>query len=113
MAGGPEPNGGGTGTDAIKLHMNSIAEKLGAKSGSQLAVAAGASLQLVKGQDTFTRAELLAEMKVATKYYKQTMLSNLTSTINTLLSSKMNQNANDKYSLKAEVLASLNAQLAQ
>lgn len=105
--------GVGASGEKINLHMNSIAEKLGTKSGTDLAVAAAASLQLVKDHETFSRADLLSEMKLATKYYKQSMNSNLTKSINTLLSNKMNQNSNDKYSLKADVLLNLRKQLDQ
>lgn len=97
---------------APKLHVNSIAEKLSAKSGSDVARAAAASLQLVDGKDKFTRAELLARMKEATKYYKESMSSNLTKALETLLNGKFNQIGSDVYALSAAEHTALSSILA-
>ena len=96
-----------------KLHINSVAAKLGGGSGSQLAVAAAAHLQLMEGKESFSRAELLKTMQAATLYYKKTMSNNLTASISTLVGDKFNQLGQDKYSLNSGVHGQLEAQLAQ
>lgn len=97
---------------SLKLHINSIAEKLAAKSGSDVARAAAASLQLVDGKEKFTRSELLSRMKEATKYYKDSMSSNLTKAIESLLNGKFNQIGADVYSLTAAEYSALGNILA-
>ncbi|MHA7816860.1 MAG: hypothetical protein ACX93N_10320 [Pseudohaliea sp.] len=51
--------------DAKKLHMSTstIAQRLGAKKGPDLILAACAHLLFVKGHDSFTRKNILAEMQ--------------------------------------------------
>jgi hypothetical protein len=95
-----------------KLHITSIAAKLDVKTGADLAVAAAAQLQLMDGKDSFTRQELLATMKQATKYYKASMSANLTSIISSLIPKKLNQLATDTYSLTADAHSALEAALA-
>jgi len=95
-----------------KLHVNSIASKLKAKTGSEVALAAAASLQLMEGKETFTRAELLATMKKATMHYKDPMSGNLSSILKALIGSKLNQIGEGVYSLSANAYHELGAQLA-
>ena len=95
-----------------KLHVNSVAKKLGAKSGPDLALAAAASLQVFQGMDDFSRADLLNEMKKATQYYKTSMTKNLSSIISSLLGDSFNQIGDVKYSLTAGALYKLTANLA-
>jgi hypothetical protein len=118
----PAPDGGATGGGAptsasgggggLKLHVNSIAGKINAKTGADVAVAAAAYLQLVQDKDTFSRSELVAAMKSATKFYNKNYLSNLTKILNGLVGSKFNQTGTDQYSLTQAEHASLETTLA-
>jgi len=107
--GAPTPASGGSG---LKLHVNSIAGKINAKTGADVAVAAAAYLQLVQDKDTFSRSELVAAMKSATKFYNKNYLSNLTKILNGLVGSKFNQTGTDQYSLTQAEHASLETTLA-
>jgi hypothetical protein len=111
--GGENGPSSGAGDPAINLHPNTIASRLGVSSGPDLALAAAAYLQLSLGKPSFTRKELLDEMKSATTYYKQTMSGNLTSIIEThIKASKFNQIGQNVYSLHATELQSLREKLA-
>lgn len=92
---------------------NSISAKLGAKTGTELALAAAARLVLGMGQEQFTRKQLLQEMQNGTQYYKSSYGSNLSKTLKTLVGDhKFIERAKDTYALKADVVASLEARLA-
>jgi len=92
---------------------NSIAAKTGAKSGTELAIAAAARLVLGRKLEQFTRKQLLEEMKNATQYYKSSFGSNLSTSLKTLVGDhKFIERAKDTYALKADVVQSLEAQLA-
>lgn len=97
---------------AQKLHVNSVAQTLQAKSGSEVAVAAAATLQICEGKQTFTRNELLNTMKKATMHYNANMSSNLTKILGTLVGSKFDQIGDGVYSLKSDEHQKLAAQLA-
>jgi hypothetical protein len=95
-----------------KLHVNSVATNMRAKTGPELALAAAASLQIMEGKPTFTRQELLDVMKSATLHYKENMSGNLTSIIKSLVGPKFNQIGNGVYSLTADAHQQLATQLA-
>lgn len=95
-----------------KLHINSIASKLQAKTGAALAVAAAASLQIFEQKETFTRTELLDAMKKATMHSKDNMSGNLTSIIKSLLGPKFNQISDGVYSLTHDTYQELASKLA-
>jgi hypothetical protein len=78
-AGGKPPTGAQT------LTTKSIATKLSAKSGSDVAEAAVAHLAIIKGMATFKRSDINDAMKSAAGIYKSTMTSNLSAIIQTLL----------------------------
>lgn len=93
-----------TDTSKQKLQMttNTIAAKLNAKKGGDLIIAACAHLALVKGADKYTRSNILAEMKLATNYYKTTMNKNLSASLKTLVKqNKLLETATDTYALQA------------
>jgi len=93
-----------TDTSKQKLQMttNTIAAKLNVKKDSDLLLAACAHLALVKGADTYTRSNILAEMKLATNYYKSTMTKNLSATFKGLVKQgKILETATDTYALHA------------
>jgi len=100
-------NGGGP-----KLHVNSVAQRLKAKTGPEVAVAAAATLQICEGKRTFSRTELLEMMKKASLHYSATMSSNLTKILGTLVGSKFNQISDGVYSLTSEEHQKLVGQLA-
>lgn len=95
-----------------KLHVNSVAQKLKAKTGPEVAVAAAATLQIFDGKDKFTRTELLETMKKATMHYSASMSGNLTKILAQLVGSKFNQLSDGVYSLSAEEHGKLVSQLA-
>lgn len=95
-----------------KLHINSVAQKLKAKTGPEVAVAAAATLQIFDGKDKFTRTELLEMMKKATMHYSASMSGNLTKILAQLVGSKFNQLSDGVYSLSAEEHGKLVSQLA-
>lgn len=103
----PAPNGVGQ-----KLHVNSIAKKLAAKTGPQVAEAAAAALQIYDGKQTFTRSELLDSMKKATMHYKDSMTGNLTKILDTLVGTRFNQVSDGVYSLSADAYSDLETKLA-
>lgn len=87
----------------LELTTNTIATKLNVTSGSELALAACAHLCFVKGADTFKRANILAEMKLASNYYKQTYSNNLSKALQTLVKTgKLLETAQDTYALVAK-----------
>jgi hypothetical protein len=105
--------GGASKTEAAqRLHVTSIAAKLGVKTAADLARAAAAHLQLTEGKETFTRQELLLAMKKAPKFYKANMSKNLSSIITSLIPDTLNQIGEDVYSLTAAGHAELETVLA-
>lgn len=98
--------------NGTKLHINSVAQKLKAKSGSEVALAAAATLQIMEGKQTFSRNELLDAMKKATMHYNTNMSSNLTKILGSLVGSKFNQVSDGVYSLTSEEYQKLSGQLA-
>ena len=104
----------GTGKGKITGTTNTLASKLGCESGPALILAAATRLTLVLGKSSFTRKELLNEMKSASTYYKKSYASNLTQNLNTLIkSNKLNESAKDTYSLAAKTRAGLEKKLSE
>ena len=97
---------------SLDMTTNTIAARLGASSGQDLLVAAAAHLTLVKGGDTFTRAELSAEMKGATGYFKESYAKNLTSYIQgAIKADKIMGRSNGSYALSGSLSESLRSRL--
>ena len=81
---------------------NTVAQIISVKTGSDLALAAVARVNIVKGQPTVPRSEILDEMKQATTYYKDTYAGNLSSYLDTLVKNKkINLVARATYALAA------------
>ena len=94
------------------MTTNTIASKLSVKTGNDLVIAACAHLTFVKGADTFTRSNILAEMKLASNYYKATMRKNLSNILKTLINqNKLLETAKDTYALEASLKTQLGSQL--
>jgi hypothetical protein len=73
------PDGG------YNFSTTTIGAKLGVKTGSDLVVCAMAHLEFVQRKTSSSRAQILAEMRNAKSYFKQTMASNLSGSIDALL----------------------------
>jgi hypothetical protein len=96
-----------------QLSTNTIAQKLGAKSGGDLVRAAAARLGIALGKATFTRKELHDEMKTATSYYKKSMANNLDKYIKAVVDSgTLHLQADGLYSLSASGKTALEQKLA-
>lgn len=107
--GGTEINGGTLGD----LSTNSIAAKLGCDSGSDLVMAAAARLGIALGKSTFTRQELISEMKSAPSYFKETYVSgNLTNYLKRLSKKQLNVVSKDVFSLAEAERQTLETRLA-
>lgn len=99
---------------ASALTTNTIATKLGASTATDLAIAASARLILFDGRETFTRDELLKEMKAAPTFYKATMSNNLSSTLKTLTKAdRLRLVAADTFSLSSQEKQQLESKLAE
>lgn len=87
----------------LQMTTNTIATKINSKSGGDLAIAACAHLALVKGQDSFKRANILGEMKLATNFYKKTFSNNLSASLKTLVkANKLLETSEDTYALDSK-----------
>jgi hypothetical protein len=96
----------------LQMTTNTIASKLSVKTGNDLVIASCAHLTFVKGADTFTRGNILAEMKLASNYFKATMRKNLSSSLKTLINQgKILETAKDTYALDAALKIQLGTQL--
>jgi len=87
---------------AVAGTTGAIASRLSSKSGTDLVIAAAAHLALVKGLASFTRQQLLEEMRTATAYYKKSYTNNLSRYLQTLLKAgDLFESAKDTYALSA------------
>lgn len=89
-AGGPHSAGGAASTNPPPtprhgVTVRTIAARLRVDSGSELLLAAAASLAIFKGASHFSRQELHDEMKEAAGFYKTSYGSNLSNYIDTLM----------------------------
>lgn len=92
-------------TSKHKLEMttNTISARLNVDSGADLVMAACAHLSLVKGYDTFTRKNILAEMQTASNYYTRSRGKNLSPSLKSLIKdNKLIERSADTYALAAE-----------
>lgn len=77
-----------------------IATRMKAKSGTDLARAAATHLVIVEGRETFSRQELLTEMKTASGHYNENMRKNLSNSLKTLMGRNvLNETAPETYAL--------------
>jgi hypothetical protein len=101
-----------TSKQTLQMTTNTIAAKMNAKKGTELILAACGHLALVKGASTYTRSNILAEMKLATNFYKQTMTKNLSSSLKTLVKqNKLLETATDTYALDASAKTAIESTL--
>ncbi|WP_440068573.1 hypothetical protein [Tenacibaculum discolor] len=91
----------------------SVAAKLSVKSGSELLIAAAARLTFGLAKSTFTRKEVLTEMKSATSYYKTSYGANLTKYLSSAVKDgKFLETSKGVYAIQATVSTSLKSRLA-
>lgn len=91
-----------------------IAAKLGCDNGPALISAAAARFTIGAGQETFTRAELVEEMKTASAYFNKNYVGNLSKYLSNMVKSgKLMEVAKDTYSLPAAERVALEQKLAQ
>tara|TARA_B100000787_G_C16160749_1_gene281262 strand:+ start:85 stop:567 length:483 start_codon:yes stop_codon:yes gene_type:complete len=101
-----------TSKQKLQLTTNTIAAKLNAKKAGDLILAACGHLALVKGVGTYTRSNILAEMKLATNYYKGTMIKNLSGSLKALVKqNKLLETATDTYALDANTKTTIESTL--
>ena len=72
----------------LQLSTATIAARIHISTGNDLALAAAAHLTLVKNMESFSRKELLDEMKTAKSYYKLTYSKNFTAILGALVADK-------------------------
>lgn len=90
-----------------------IAHKMKAKTGAALATAAACKLTFNDSKPTFTRNEILEEMKSAAGIYKGTFSNNLTKILGGLVKEDvLLESKKDHYSLSANAQAKHKTQLA-
>ncbi|UPH72134.1 hypothetical protein LGT41_0004735 [Abyssibius alkaniclasticus] len=83
-----------------KLSTSDFAVKMGAKSGSDLTMAAAASLHHTRGLEDFRRSDILNEMKGAKAFFKASYGSNLSKSLEMLVKTGRLQNPRaDTYAL--------------
>jgi hypothetical protein len=91
-----------------------IAAKLACKSGPDLIIATAAHLTFVEQRDSFTRKEILDDMKTATAYFKKSYVNNLSNYLKNLVKDeKLVEVRKDTYALKAETRKELEQQLVE
>lgn len=109
---GPAKHGAGD-TAAARLSTASIASKLACRGGQDLVLAAGAHLTFSQNAETFTRQQVLAEIKSARAYYKRSYSNNLTKYLDALVrSGRLNEPSAGTYSLAADARKDIEARLA-
>lgn len=97
----------------IDYSVTTFASRLEATTGSDLALAAAASLTFAKGKKTFSRAEIRSEMREASNYFNNNMISNLSASLKRLVSSRrLNETSSGTYALTANEKAQMEKLLA-
>ena len=100
---------------AIDFSMDTIASRMGKNTGRNLVLAASASLTFVKQKPTFSRKDIMEEMKKATSHYKSSLGGgNLTKTLEGLLKKQdLHQVSSGNYALSAAKKAEMENLLAK
>ena len=103
----------GAGRAHKTLSTNTIAHKQQAKTGSDLAKAAAARLGIALNKESFTKKEILAEMRTAKSFYKASFASNIDSYLKTLIGEgTLLLQADDTFALSAGKRAALEQTIA-
>lgn len=107
----PSTNKSANSGEQLDMSTASIMTKIRGNGASDLAVAAAAYLTFVSQRPTFSRTELLEEMKSATSFYTESMSSNLTKTLGRLVKDKFVQKGNGSYAIQNATRTQIEAQL--
>lgn len=92
-----------TALDIATLTTSTVAQKLGVKSGPELALAACIALTIGKGMTSIPRKDILQEMKDATAYYRDSYSGNLSAALKALVTSgQINSIGTETYALSAK-----------
>ena len=104
---------GAAALNGIQGTTATLAAKLGGSSGPDLVMCAAARLTFVLQKGKFHRKELLEEIKSASNYYNSNYAKNLTNLLGSLVKTgKLMEPSKDNYSLSADSLKNIEAQLA-
>lgn len=107
------PQGSSAG-GTINLSMVNISAKLNSKSGQDVATAAAAYLKFVLSKPSFTRDEILENMKKATGYYKASYNNNLTNILGALVKNgTLLESSTNNFSLQVNKETELNGILTR
>jgi hypothetical protein len=99
---------------APAMTVKAIAAKLGGESGGELLYAAVAGLAVIKQKETFSRQEILDEMRLAIGYYKPTYSGNLTAYLEAASKKGLIiETAKDVYAVKDATRTEMEQRLAQ
>jgi len=97
----------------LKLTTQTIASKLHTKTGPDLVMAACAHLAFSKGKQSFTRQEILDDMKSDSSHFKKSYSNNLSSYLESLIKGgKLNGVAKDTYALNDSAAEDLRKRIA-
>jgi hypothetical protein len=110
-----EGSGGSQKTNTVgSLSVSDVAQKLGSSTGPDLVMAAVAKLVLVDKKDTVTRKQILATIRTASAYFKETYSNNLGATLKRLvLDSQLNEAGSNTYGLNVNARKDLVTKLAK
>lgn len=96
----------------LQLTTGTIAGRLRCKTGRDLILAAASHLRLCLEQQSFTRQQILEQMKQEPTYYKGAYSKNLSAYLRTLVSNgKLNEVNKGIYALTPKALTELRAQI--
>ena len=96
------------------LSTSTVAYKLSAQTGADLAIAASAKLLFVDGSEQFSRKDILSEMRQAPAFFKSTYSNNLTRSLEGLLKSdRLRLTGPETYSISANEKERLRTKLAE
>ncbi len=98
----------------VSHSTSTIAIMLGAKSASDLAIAAAAHLTFAQKKERLSRQEILDEMKGATSFFKSSYVNNHSNSLKVLIKAdRLRQLAPDEYGLSQQERKELEKLLAQ
>lgn len=98
----------------LELGIGTIAAKLEAKSGADLALAAAAYLTFAQGKSRISRKEIWEAMQMASGYFKKSAMGggNYSRSLQTLVrSGQLNEVSTDMYTIAAKEAATLRGKL--
>jgi len=100
------------GKDGQQLSTSLIAGKLNCRKGTELIEAAAFFLVGVKQKESFTRDELINEMRAAKAFFKRSYVSNLSNYLKTLAASqRLNELGGDIFSMPHDALGKMKDRL--